>query len=65
MIRTRAYIGQHISLYCSAMGKVFLAYSYAGQVADYWSIHSEEIAKMDNAYHYRPRSQRSKRLRKF
>lgn len=44
MIRTRAYIGQHISLYCSAMGKVFLSYSYAGQVADYWATHSEEIA---------------------
>ena len=43
MIRTRAYIGQHISLYCSAMGKVFLAYSNAGQVADYWATHSDEI----------------------
>ena len=44
MIRTRAYIGQHISLYCSAMGKIFLAYSYAGQVADYWETHGDEIA---------------------
>lgn len=26
MMRTRAYIGQHIQLYCSAMGKLYLAY---------------------------------------
>ena len=26
MMRTRAYIGQHMPLYCSAMGKIFLAY---------------------------------------
>ena len=43
MIRTRAYIGQHVSLYCSAMGKIFLAFCYAGQVADYWATHSDEI----------------------
>ena len=43
MIRTRAYIGQHISLYCSAMGKVYLAYTYADQLADYWATHSDEI----------------------
>lgn len=43
MIRTRAYIGQHISLYCSAMGKLFLAYSYPAQVAEYWATHGDEI----------------------
>lgn len=43
MIRTRAYIGQHISLYCSAMGKVFLAHSYTGQMAEYWASYRDEI----------------------
>ena len=43
MLRTRAYIGQHMPLYCSAMGKIFLAFCYAGQVADYWATHSDEI----------------------
>ena len=44
MIRTRAYIGQHISLYCSAMGKLFLAYSYAGKMEEYWDAYADEIA---------------------
>lgn len=26
MLRTRAYIGQRLELYCSAMGKIFMAY---------------------------------------
>jgi DNA-binding IclR family transcriptional regulator len=43
MIRTRAYIGQDVSLYCSAMGKIFLAYAYAGQVDDYWATYRDEI----------------------
>jgi IclR family transcriptional regulator, carbohydrate utilization repressor len=43
MIRTRAYIGQHISLYCSAMGKAFLAHSYPGTVQEYWKEHRDEI----------------------
>jgi DNA-binding IclR family transcriptional regulator len=26
MLRTRAYIGQHMPLYCSAMGKIYMAF---------------------------------------
>lgn len=48
MIRTRAYIGQHISLYCSAMGKLFLAYSYAGKMDEYWETYREEITTWTN-----------------
>lgn len=37
MMRTRAYIGQHLSLYCSAMGKLYLAYEPNNDyVAQYW-----------------------------
>ena len=43
MVRTRAYIGQDVSLYCSAMGKVFLAYAYTGQIDDYWAMYGDEI----------------------
>ncbi len=44
MIRTRAYIGQQISLYCSAMGKIFLAHSYTGKIEEYWGEHADQIA---------------------
>lgn len=37
MLKTRAYIGQPLSLYCSAMGKIFLAYHPDPQyVEQYW-----------------------------
>lgn len=36
MIRTRAYIGQHLPMYCSGMGKIFLAYDHPAHVARYW-----------------------------
>jgi DNA-binding IclR family transcriptional regulator len=28
MLRTRAYIGQHMPLYCSAMGKIYMAFGH-------------------------------------
>ncbi|MDX5630868.1 MULTISPECIES: IclR family transcriptional regulator [unclassified Brenneria] len=43
MLRTRAYIGQHMSLYCSAMGKIFMAYGQPDYIADYWLSHQDEI----------------------
>lgn len=46
MIRTRAYVGQHISLYCSAMGKLFLAHSVKGRVETYWDTHQAEIVAL-------------------
>jgi IclR family transcriptional regulator, carbohydrate utilization repressor len=36
MLRTRAYIGQHLTLYCSAMGKIFLAYGPEENFERYW-----------------------------
>jgi len=44
MIRTRAYVGQHLLLYCSAMGKLYLAHTYAGTMALYWETCRDEIA---------------------
>ncbi|MEX0633978.1 IclR family transcriptional regulator C-terminal domain-containing protein [Serratia ureilytica] len=35
-MRTRAYIGQHMPLYCSAMGKIFMAYGNDDYPAHYW-----------------------------
>jgi DNA-binding IclR family transcriptional regulator len=32
MLRTRAYIGQHMPLYCSAMGKIYMAFGHADYV---------------------------------
>lgn len=43
MIRTRAYVGQQLSLYCSAMGKLFLAFNYPGTMAEYWETCRNEI----------------------
>lgn len=36
MMRTRAYIGQHQALYCSAMGKIYLAYGSEDEFERYW-----------------------------
>ena len=36
VMRTRAYIGQYMPLYYSAMGKIFLAYGSSEDVARYW-----------------------------
>ncbi|WP_319244774.1 IclR family transcriptional regulator [uncultured Propionivibrio sp.] len=46
MIRTRAYVGQHISLYCSAMGKLFLAHAFRGKIDAYWASHRDEITTL-------------------
>lgn len=43
MLRTRAYIGQHMPLYCSAMGKIYMAYGHQDYVPAYWASHSEQI----------------------
>ena len=32
MLRTRAYIGQHMPLYCSAMGKIYMAFGHPDYV---------------------------------
>lgn len=36
VMRTRAYIGQYMPLYCSAMGKIFLAYGPPDTLKKYW-----------------------------
>lgn len=47
MMRTRAYIGQHLPLYCSAMGKLYLAYEEnAHYLHDYWQNHQEIIEQL-------------------
>ncbi len=46
MMRTRAYIGQHIPLYCSAMGKLFLAHSGDDYVETYWKSHTDIIESL-------------------
>ncbi|TKI02832.1 IclR family transcriptional regulator [Martelella alba] len=43
MMRTRAYIGQHMQLFCSAMGKVYLAYGNRDYPDEYWQTHQDEI----------------------
>ncbi|AIK18154.1 IclR family transcriptional regulator [Glaesserella parasuis] len=44
MMKTRAYIGQHLPLYCSAMGKLYLAYEENKEYLDrYWQAHSGQI----------------------
>lgn len=39
MLRTRAYIGQHMPLYCSAMGKIYMAFGHPDYVENYWETH--------------------------
>lgn len=47
MMRTRAYIGQHLQLYCSAMGKLYLAYEdNPNYLSDYWQSHQEIIKQL-------------------
>ncbi|EFX91073.1 transcriptional regulator, IclR family, C-terminal domain protein [Actinobacillus ureae ATCC 25976] len=36
MMKTRAYIGQRLQLYCSGMGKLFLAYDKPEYIPQYW-----------------------------
>ena len=46
MIRTRAYVGQQLALYCSAMGKLFLAHHLKERIDEYWETHRNEIATL-------------------
>mgnify|MGYP003587398569 CR=1 FL=1 len=44
MMQTRAYIGQQFQLYCSAMGKLFLAYeTNTSYLEHYWKNHPDII----------------------
>lgn len=43
IIRTHAYVGQTLSLYCSAMGKLYLAHNFKGSLDEYWASHAAEI----------------------
>ncbi|WP_353613726.1 IclR family transcriptional regulator [Mangrovibacter phragmitis] len=46
MLRTRAYIGQQQPLYCSAMGKIYLAFGQEDYVQKYWEIHQPQIQSL-------------------
>lgn len=47
MMKTRAYIGQHLPLYCSAMGKLYLAYeTNADYLSEYWQSHHNSIEQL-------------------
>lgn len=47
MMKTRAYIGQHLKLYCSAMGKIYLAYEEnPDYLTVYWQSHQETIEQL-------------------
>lgn len=46
MMRTRAYIGQHMPLYCSAMGKIYMAYGQSSYIEEYWHSHQDQIQQL-------------------
>lgn len=47
MLGTRAYIGQYLQLYCSAMGKIYLAYDKNNcYLENYWQSHKSVIRKL-------------------
>lgn len=47
MMKTRAYIGQHLKLYCSAMGKIYLAYEENSEyLNNYWQAHRNTIEQL-------------------
>ncbi len=47
MLKTRAYIGQYLQLYCSAMGKLYLAYeNNTSYVVNYWQSHQDTIQQL-------------------
>lgn len=52
MLRTRAYIGQHMPLYCSAMGKIYMAFGHQDYVASYWESHQDQIQTADPQHHH-------------
>ncbi|MCI1034481.1 IclR family transcriptional regulator [Raoultella terrigena] len=43
VMRTSSYIGQRMPLYCSAMGKIFMAWSNEKYPAKYWETHKNDI----------------------
>ncbi|QNS15231.1 IclR family transcriptional regulator [Mannheimia bovis] len=46
LMRTRAYIGQQMQLYCSGMGKLFLAYDSEDYIPQYWQAKSSVIQQL-------------------
>ncbi len=46
MMRTRAYIGQHMPLYCSAMGKIYMAFGHQEYIKQYWENHQNDIQQL-------------------
>ena len=46
MMRTRAYIGQHLQLYCSAMGKLYMAYDKPDYTTVYWQKNQNVIQRL-------------------
>ncbi|VEI46897.1 putative HTH-type transcriptional regulator [Actinobacillus equuli] len=46
MMKTRAYIGQRLQLYCSGMGKLFLAYDKAEYIPQYWQQKHDIIRQL-------------------
>ncbi|MDP8080044.1 IclR family transcriptional regulator [Phocoenobacter skyensis] len=46
MMKTRSYIGQQLQLYCSAMGKNFLAYDKKEKVEKYWEYNQSNIKQL-------------------
>lgn len=46
MMQTRSYVGQQLKLYCSAMGKIFMAYDQPNYVAQYWKTQTAEIQQL-------------------
>ena len=52
MLRTNAYIGQHMPLYCSAMGKIYMAFGHA-DCGVLLGESSESDSAVNPQYHYR------------
>lgn len=47
MLRTQAYIGQRLQLYCSAMGKIYMAYESNKNYLDYyWNTQQNAIQQL-------------------
>lgn len=46
MMKTRAYIGQRLQLYCSGMGKLFLAYDNPEYIPQYWQTKYDIIHQL-------------------
>lgn len=45
LLRTRSYVGQHQEMYCSGMGKQYLAFSPEGYLEQYWESNRERFVK--------------------